>query len=226
MCFSATASFGSGMLLSAIGVASLRKVRTGNRRLFAAIPLLFGVQQFSEGFVWLGLQDSSYEWIVPVCAAVFSFYAHTLWPTVVPLSIMLMEPQAERRKVLQWTLAVGVLTSLYFLVCQLSFPGTAMIDGYHIRYVHGYPMEFATTVGIFYMVSTIIPHFVSSLRRASLFGITTAIAYGVTYVLYNDYIVSVWCFFSALLSAIVYYILYPAPTHILSGEHNARHHHA
>ena len=150
---------------------------------------------------------------------------------MVPLSILLMEPQRERRRVLRWTLAVGILTSIYFLICQITFDNTAMIDGRHIRYVHGYPMEFATTVGIFYMIATIIPHFISSMRRASLFGISTALAYGITYVLYNDYIVSVWCFFSALLSAIVYYILYPATINvlhgdILHGEQGARHHHA
>ena len=55
MCFSATASFTTGLLLLALGTVTLRMAQRPIERPDAAIPLLFGVQQLSEGLVWLGL---------------------------------------------------------------------------------------------------------------------------------------------------------------------------
>jgi len=47
MCFSAGASFIGGVVISAVGVATARKVRKPTQRLFMGIPFLFGFQQFA-----------------------------------------------------------------------------------------------------------------------------------------------------------------------------------
>ena len=49
MCFSATASFISGTALCAIGVATLKQTKASAEIPFALIPLLFGIQQLTEG---------------------------------------------------------------------------------------------------------------------------------------------------------------------------------
>jgi hypothetical protein len=51
MCFSAHVSFIAGGLLTIVGVASILKASHRSQRLFAAIPLLFGVQQIVEGML-------------------------------------------------------------------------------------------------------------------------------------------------------------------------------
>jgi len=56
MCFSASASFAGGAVLTTIGVASVSKVSDPKQKLFAEIPLLFAFQQFAEGVVWLTLK--------------------------------------------------------------------------------------------------------------------------------------------------------------------------
>ena len=55
MCFSATASFSSSVVIGALGIYSIKSVTHTHQKYFAAIPFLFAVQQFSEGFVWLTL---------------------------------------------------------------------------------------------------------------------------------------------------------------------------
>ena len=55
MCFSATSSFIASGVIGAIGIATLRHVREPRALLFAAVPMLFAVHQFTEGWVWLGL---------------------------------------------------------------------------------------------------------------------------------------------------------------------------
>ena len=48
---------GSGVL-GTIGVVTLKKVKHRRELLFAALPALFALHQFMEGFVWLGLDGT------------------------------------------------------------------------------------------------------------------------------------------------------------------------
>ncbi len=53
MCFSATASFSAGAFLLGLGTLTLKSARRPRELPFAAIPLLFAIQQLSEGVIWL-----------------------------------------------------------------------------------------------------------------------------------------------------------------------------
>jgi heme A synthase len=55
VCFSASANFAGSAVLGAIGVATIAEVKHRRELLFAAMPGLFALHQFTEGFVWLGL---------------------------------------------------------------------------------------------------------------------------------------------------------------------------
>ena len=57
MCFSASASFGAGIVLAAIAVASIKQVQHKSQIVFACIPLFFSAQQFTEGLVWLSFSS-------------------------------------------------------------------------------------------------------------------------------------------------------------------------
>ena len=50
------------------------------------MPLVFGLQQISEGFVWYSLQTPGHEQMLAVSSGLFLFAALILWPTYVPLS--------------------------------------------------------------------------------------------------------------------------------------------
>jgi hypothetical protein len=47
------ASFIAGASLSAVGVVTLKKAETKAELPFAMIPMLFGIQQLTEGIIWL-----------------------------------------------------------------------------------------------------------------------------------------------------------------------------
>jgi len=57
MCFCATANFAGSAVLGTIGVATLMEVKHRRELLFAAVPTLFAVHQFTEGIAWLGLDN-------------------------------------------------------------------------------------------------------------------------------------------------------------------------
>jgi len=44
MCFSPEASFAGGVIISAIGIATVKKVHKPSQIIFATIPLFFGIQ--------------------------------------------------------------------------------------------------------------------------------------------------------------------------------------
>ena len=53
MCFSATASFSAGAVLLGIGKLTVQSAHRRREMPLAAIPLLFAIQQLSEGVIWL-----------------------------------------------------------------------------------------------------------------------------------------------------------------------------
>ena len=80
MCFSAGASFGTSVGLAGIGVAAIRKAGDGSQRLFAAIPLIFAIQQLTEGFVWLALMHRNYSTCQAPSVYFYIFFAYAAWP--------------------------------------------------------------------------------------------------------------------------------------------------
>jgi hypothetical protein len=75
MCFSATANFAGSAVLGTIGVATLAEVKHRRAFLFAAMPLLFAIHQFIEGFVWLGLDNILPAYVAHDAGAAFVLYA-------------------------------------------------------------------------------------------------------------------------------------------------------
>ena len=97
MCFSATASFGASGVIGAVGIATLIHVRQPRAVLFAALPLLFALHQFTEGFVWLGLDGRIGSIATDHFIFLFLLYAKGILPFLVPLAVALMEPAGWRR---------------------------------------------------------------------------------------------------------------------------------
>ena len=106
MCFTATASFSAGTVLVGLGILTLKAARFKSELPFAAIPLLFAIQQFSEGLLWLTFLHSA-PLLNVVMTYVYSFFSHVLWPIFLPLSVLLIEPPGRRHLVLTVFLAIG-----------------------------------------------------------------------------------------------------------------------
>ena len=63
--------------------------------LFAALPALFAIHQFIEGFVWLGLDGILSPAVAHDMGAAFMLYAQGLLPFLLPLSVLLFEPDGR-----------------------------------------------------------------------------------------------------------------------------------
>src|SRR5690606_17070510 len=139
MCFSASSSFGAGIVLTVVGVASIKKAHHPSQVPFASIPLLFGVQQIAEGVLWLTLQNHYYTDIQDIAKYTYLFFAQVLWPIWVPIAIMLLEKRATRKRIQKVLVAAGVVVGGYLGYCLSTFNVEAKIVGHHISYLQDFP---------------------------------------------------------------------------------------
>ncbi len=207
MCFSSNASFGAGVVLSVIGVASIRKVQKPRQLLFASIPLIFAVQQVAEGVLWVTLPNPDDITTQKSSTYIFLFFAQILWPLWVPVAILLLEKNDTRKKVQKILIGAGVLVGFYLAYCLMSYHVQAKIIGYHIAYIQDYPASLRVYVIGLYALATVAPPFFSHIKRMWILGAAILIAYLITAVFYEHYILSVWCFFSSIISISVYAIM-------------------
>ena len=124
-----------------------------------------------------------------------------------PLAVLLMEKNKKRRKILKLLLFMGIAVSVYFFVCLLMFKVTPEISGYHIQYKDGFPEPLRLFVFVIYLVASITPLFVSTIKRAYMLGILMFLSCLVSIIFFTQYLTSVWCFFGALISMVIYWIL-------------------
>ena len=205
MCFSATASFAAGALLLGIGTLTLKAVRRRRELPFAAIPMLFAIQQLSEGAIWLTFSHDA-PLINVVMTHVYSFFSHVLWPAYMPVAVLLIEPVESpqlRRRTLLVLVVAGLAVGAYLLYVLAAFPVVSMLAGQHIEYVS--PHFFGTAVMTLYLLSTTVSPVLSAHRMVKIFGALALLSFAGVYYFYANWFISVWCFFAALLSLVVYF---------------------
>jgi hypothetical protein len=200
MCFSATASFIAGTALTVLGVATLRLARRKTEIPFATIPLLFGLQQLVEGVLWLSFKFDAPQLNIAM-TYLFSMFSHVLWPIYVPFAIGCFETVAWRRQVIWGFQAIGLLAGLYLLYQLIDFPVTA-VAAENIVYVS--PHFFKIPVMLLYLAATCVSCFFSSSATIRVFGVLALLLFALAYWFFAVALFSVWCFFAALLSTIIF----------------------
>lgn len=207
MCFSATASFVSGSILTVAGAISLSSAKKNNQKLFAAIPMIFGIQQFLEGLLWLVLPDPSNKESIQLLTLLFLFFAQVVWPLWVPLSVWVYEEDAKRKNTLLLFLGIGIIVSGYLAYCLINFDVAAVMKEHHIQYQLSFIQKIVPISGWLYFITTVIPPFISTCHRMRILGTIIFLSYVVSKVYFNDYLISVWCFFAAILSVLVILVI-------------------
>lgn len=199
MCFSATASFIAGAATSGVGIAIIKNIKSKRQIPLASIPFLFGIQQFIEGGIWLSFNLPTLNLVLTY---IYIFYSHIWWPFFVPLAIFMVEDHKIRRKILFFYMVIGICIGLYFTAFTLTGPVFSNIINNSIGYTcNYYNLEI---VLISYMFTTCICCFISSHKIIQIFGAAVLVSSFVAYYFYLYVFTSVWCFFSAILSVILY----------------------
>ena len=201
MCFSATANFVGSGFLGAAGMITLTKVKHRRELLFAALPTLFAVHQFIEGFVWLGLDGVLSPAVAHDMGSAFMLYAQGLLPFLLPLSVLLFEPNAKSRRGMLPFFVLGGVTAVYILWALTAFPLELYVRGNSIVYVNQATNN--TAVGLLYVIATCGSLFFSKIKMMVVFG-TANLAILLTVMAVKRYaFTSLWCAYAAIASVII-----------------------
>jgi hypothetical protein len=201
VCFSANANFVGSAALGAIGVLTLTKVKHRRELLFAALPTLFAIHQFIEGFVWLGLDGILSPAVTHNMGAAFMLYAQGLLPFLLPLSVVLFEPDGEGRRRMLPFLAVGVGTALYILWALTAYQLDVYVKGNSIVYINQATNN--TAVAVLYVIATCGSLFFSKVRAMVLFGAANLAILLIVMVVKRYAFTSLWCAYAAVASVII-----------------------
>ena len=224
MCFSATASFGASAVLGTVGIIAVAKAKTNPQRVFGSIPLIFAVQQLSEGFLWLSLKNPAFASYQSFLTYTFLVFAMAVWPFWIPFSIWLLEKDAKRKKTIKvfvWMgafVAVGVGAVLFNYPVEVVTPFCPTCPGgspipltkQHLHYEFAIPSlvkNLIVAFSVLYIAATIITPFLSGIKKMKWMGIVFLASYLFAITFYNGFVISVWCFFAALLSFVVLWII-------------------
>jgi hypothetical protein len=79
----------------------------------------------------------------------------------------------------------------------------AEIGRKHMIYQSDAPDYSESVTMLFYLAATIAPLFVSSIKRIYIVGIVMGLSFVVTALFYKKFLISVWCFFGAVLSFVI-----------------------
>jgi hypothetical protein len=169
--------------------------------LFAALPTLFGVHQFIEGFVWLGLDGRLSPAVAHDMGAAFVLYAQGLLPFLLPLSVLLFEPDVKSRRRLLPFLALGGATTLYILWALTAYPLQLYVRGNSIVYINQATNN--TAVALLYVIATCGSLFFSKVRAMVIFGATNLTILLIVMEVKRYAFTSLWCAYAAIASLII-----------------------
>jgi hypothetical protein len=201
VCFSATANFVGSGVLGAVGVVTLTKVKHKRELLFAALPTFFAVHQFMEGFVWLGLDGILSPKVTHDMGAAFVLYAQGLLPFLMPLSILLFEPDMKSRRRMFPFLLIGTGTTLYMLWALIAYPLHIFVEGNSIVYINDGTNN--TVLAVLYVVATCGSLFFSKERPMVLFGVANLVILLTVMAVKRYAFTSLWCAYAAVASVII-----------------------
>jgi hypothetical protein len=200
MCFSATANFVGGGVLGGLGAISLAKVKHRRELLFASIPMLFAAHQLIEGFVWLGLDGTLSPQATHYLSEAYMLYAQGLLPFLLPLSVLLFEPDGLSRRRMLPFLLLGTMISIYALWALAAYPLQTYIRENSIAYINQGTNK--TIIASLY-IATCGSLFFSRVKAMVIFGaVNLAILLLVTAVKRYAF-TSMWCAYAAISSLII-----------------------
>ena len=208
MCFSAEASFGVAAVLIPAGAYCLQAAarRKPPWLPLAAVPLILGVQQISEGLVWVGLaQDDPV--LTRAASLVYLFLALAFWPVWSPFLVWFQERDPARRPILAALALLGTVWFWAFYYPLVSGPESLLTTTirHHSIYYQYEELGILRWIPpgaseLCYLLMVTVPLFLASGSRGHLPGLLL-VASAVTAAAFFQYaFVSVWCFLAAVLA--------------------------
>jgi hypothetical protein len=186
-----------------VSILTLQKVSTAKEVVFALLPLFFALHQFTQGFVWLGLNGLIKPRALHMAEGIFVFYAQGLLQFLVPLAIWLLEPKGMRRNLIAILTLIGAVLTAYTLWGLSIQPTTVYIQHNALVYINPVTKHF--WVAMIYILTTCGSLILSSSISIQLYGMLNLIGIVLVRIFKPYAFTSVWCLYAAVLSVVLYF---------------------
>jgi len=221
MCYSAEASFGSGALLLATGAWCMRTPWKKSPWFwpYAVVPILFGLQQCTEGFVWLGLHGERPA-LVEVASRIYLLFAIAFWPFWYSFAAWKTETNPRVKEFLGFWLGMSLVWSMAYLLAIRGDEGVLIAT----EAAHSVRYSFSDSGGLWkttqvkwisrtlYLLTALVPTMIMTHRKWVLVPSWTATVLSLAAALYFDHaFTSVWCLWAALVSILLARSVWLAP---------------
>jgi hypothetical protein len=203
MCISATTSFVAAGAIAAAGLATLRHVDHPRSVLLATIPLLFALQQFTEGFVWLGQEGAIGALALQHSTFLFMLYAQGILPFLMPLAVLLIEPRGLRFYGILICTLLGAGLGAYMIYAIVGFPSTSFVERRSIVYHN--ELTDKLWVAAAYEIATCGALVLSTHRVVRWLGLLNIVGLTIVLITKAYAFTSVWCLYAAILSVMLYW---------------------
>jgi len=186
-----------------VGILTLRKVSTPHEVVFAGLPLLFALHQFTEGFVWLGVGGYIEPRALHIASGIFIYYAQGLLPFFIPLAVWLIEKQLWRKNILGVLTLIGLGLAVYTMYGLTTIPSSVTVINNTLNYEN--PATANMYDAIIYILTTCGSLIVSSGIAIEIFGVLNLIGLTIIFLLRPYGFTSLWCLYAAAISGLLYF---------------------
>lgn len=197
MCFSPQADLVGGSVVAALGVDAVLHLRRRHEHIaLAALPLVLGLHQLDEAFIWWSLQGHLSQAVGRVALWIYLTIAFVLLPVFVPFAVAAIEPRRGRRRAMAAFVAIGLGVAIVLGIAMVRGPMTVRLRPYHLSY--GLHVGHAFVVIACYVAAVCGALLCSSYRHVVLFGLVNLVAIVAIARLTADGFASVWCGWAAV----------------------------
>ena len=226
MCYSKEISFLASLVLFVIGIYCINQVllkKTKQYLLFAFTPVIFGIQQFCEGLVWVGFENGHVEKYI-IFSTIYLIFAVHLWPWYIPLTFRAIEENKKSKRFLSYLTIIGCIHSIGNLILhyELLFSNKRNIVLINQSIHHGY-MSFNNTLaltflGVYIIVISLTGMISTASMRIRFLPILIFLLSLMVFFIDILILISLWCFHSAITS-----IFIMVSIHKLTNHSNVNH---
>ncbi|WP_457746634.1 DUF6629 family protein [Sulfurimonas sp.] len=186
-----------------VGMLTFTKVSTAKEVVFASLPLLFALHQFSEGFVWLGVSGHIEHRALELASGIFIYYAQGILPFLVPLAVWLIEKERWRKQILGFLTLLGLGLAVYTMYGLATVPSSVNVVNNTLFYNNPWTANYYDA--IIYVLTTCGSLILSSSIAIELFGILNLIGLTIIFLLRPYGFTSLWCLYAATISGLLYF---------------------
>jgi hypothetical protein len=202
MCFSPEADAVAGALIIAVGVDVLRHIESPKQIPLASLPLLFGLHQATEAFIWWGLRGHVSESVERVAIWIWLLFAFVVLPVLLPIAVDLVERSKIRRRVIGAFAGMGLVVAVALAVAIFRGPVNARIHGYCISYKVDALANGREWTAL-YVIAVCGALLASSHHELAALGGVNLIVTPLLMWLTVSGFVSLWCFWAAIASVVI-----------------------